>query len=97
MYIVSIYRSYLNLKERCTLIGFCNSTFINRNQNLETKQEYQLQVGHLRDWVSLAIAKKPVQVGTIQGFKLVDSSGVDLVVHDDTTTWLFANELELVH
>jgi hypothetical protein len=42
--------------------------------------------------------KKLGQVGTIEGFKMTDSSGVGVVVkfEDNFATWFFEDELKLV-
>jgi len=57
----------------------------------------KVKVYRLRDRVSAAIAGKLGQVGVVKGFKMVDGSGVGLVVEfaDKTSTWFFEDELKL--
>ena len=56
----------------------------------------KVRVRRLRDRVSQEIIKKLGQSGTIREFKLVDGSGVGLLVQfeDNTGTWFFEDELE---
>ena len=58
----------------------------------------QVKVFRLRDRVSPPIAKRLGQVGTIQGFKLLDGSNVGIVVQfeDNFATWFFEDELKAV-
>ena len=58
----------------------------------------KVKVVRLRDRVSPPVVKKLGQVGTIQGFKMTDSSGVGVVVkfEDNFATWFFEDELKLV-
>ena len=58
----------------------------------------KVKVVRLRDRVSPPVVKKLGQVGTIEGFKMTDSSGVGVVVkfEDNFTTWFFEDELKLV-
>lgn len=56
----------------------------------------KVRVRRLRDRAPEAVIKKLGQYGVIQGFKMVDGSGVGLVVQfdDKTSTWFFEDELE---
>ena len=56
----------------------------------------KVRVRRLRDRVSQEIIKKLGQSGTIREFKLVDGSGVGMLVQfeDNTGTWFFEDELE---
>lgn len=58
----------------------------------------KVKVVRLRDRVSPPVVKKLGQVGTIEGFKMTDSSGVGVVVkfEDNFATWFFEDELKLV-
>ncbi|MBD0314989.1 MAG: DUF2862 domain-containing protein [Microcoleus sp. T3-bin5] len=58
----------------------------------------KVKIVRLRDRVSPPVVKKLGQVGTIEGFKMTDSSGVGVVVkfEDNFTTWFFEDELKLV-
>ncbi len=58
----------------------------------------KVKVYRLRDRVSAPIAKRLGQVGTIEGFKMTDASGVGIVVKfdDNFTTWFFEDELKVV-
>lgn len=54
-----------------------------------------VKVCRLRDRVSAEIAQRLGQVGTIQEYKMVDGSGVGVVVEfdDKFSTWFFEDEL----
>jgi hypothetical protein len=56
----------------------------------------QVKVYRLRDRVSPPIVKRLGQVGTIQGFKMLDGSNVGIVVQfeDKLATWFFEDELK---
>ena len=56
----------------------------------------KVKVVRLRDRVSGEIASKLGQVGIIKNYKMVDGSGVGLVVEftDKSSTWFFADELK---
>jgi hypothetical protein len=58
----------------------------------------KVKVVRLRDRVSPPVVKKLGQVGTIEGFKMTDSSGVGVVVkfEDNFATWFFEDELKVV-
>ena len=58
----------------------------------------QVKVFRLRDRVSPPIIKRLGQVGTIQGFKLLDGSNLGIVVQfeDKFATWFFEDELKTV-
>jgi hypothetical protein len=58
----------------------------------------RVKVYRLRDRVSRPIAKRLGQVGTVQAFKMTDSSGVGVVVkfEDNFSTWFFEDELKVV-
>lgn len=58
----------------------------------------QVKVFRLRDRVSPPIIKRLGQVGTIQGFKMLDGSNVGIVVQfeDKFATWFFEDELKTV-
>lgn len=55
----------------------------------------QVKVCRLRDRVSPPIIKRLGQVGTVQGFKMLDGSNVGIVVQfeDNFVTWFFEDEL----
>lgn len=55
----------------------------------------QVKVCRLRDRVSPPIIKRLGQVGTVQGFKMLDGSNVGIVVQfeDNFATWFFEDEL----
>ena len=55
----------------------------------------QVKVCRLRDRVSPPIIKRLGQVGTVQGFKMLDGSNVGIVVQfeDNYATWFFEDEL----
>lgn len=57
----------------------------------------RVKVRRLRDRVSPMIIKRLGQVGTIQDFRMVDGSGVGLLVKfdDQFATWFFEDELVL--
>ncbi len=58
----------------------------------------KVKVYRLRDRVSPPIVKRLGQVGTIEGYKMTDASGVGIVVkfEDNFATWFFEDELKLV-
>ncbi|MEC4813746.1 MAG: DUF2862 domain-containing protein [Scytonema sp. PMC 1069.18] len=58
----------------------------------------KVKVFRLRDRVSAPIVKRLGQVGTIQGFRMTDGSGVGVVVKfdDNFTTWFFEDELKVM-
>lgn len=58
----------------------------------------QVKVCRLRDRVSAPIIKRLGQVGTIQGFKLLDGNNLGIVVQfeDKFATWFFEDELRAV-
>lgn len=55
----------------------------------------QVKVCRLRDRVSPLVIKRLGEVGTIQGFKMLDGSNVGIVVkfEDQFATWFFEDEL----
>jgi hypothetical protein len=56
----------------------------------------KVRVRRLRDRVSQDVAKRLGQIGIIQDYKMVDGSGVGMLVQfdDKTATWFFEDELE---
>ncbi|MEM9922239.1 MAG: DUF2862 domain-containing protein [Cyanobacteria bacterium P01_D01_bin.50] len=59
----------------------------------------QVKVVALRDRLSSGVTSKKLgKVGTIKDFKMTDGSGVGLVVKfdDNSATWFFEDELEVV-
>ncbi len=56
----------------------------------------KVKVYRLRDRVSPAIVNKLGIVGTIQGYRMTDGSGVGVVVQfeDNSATWFFEDELK---
>lgn len=56
----------------------------------------KVQVRRLRDRVSPAIINKLGQYGTIRDFRMVDGSGVGVLVQfeDKFATWFFEDEIE---
>lgn len=58
----------------------------------------KVKVLRLRDRVAGEIGNKVGQIGVVQGYKMTDGSGVGAVVQfdDKTTTWFFADELQVV-
>ena len=58
----------------------------------------KVRVCRIRDRVSDEVAAKLGQVGTIQGFKMTDGSGVGAEVSfdDSSSTWFFDDEIEVV-
>lgn len=56
----------------------------------------KVRVFRLRDRVSKEIVQKLGQIGTIKDYKMVDGSGVGLLVQfdDKTATWFFEDEVE---
>ncbi|NJL91531.1 MAG: DUF2862 domain-containing protein [Coleofasciculaceae cyanobacterium SM2_1_6] len=57
----------------------------------------KVKVCRLRDRVPAEVVGKLGQIGIITGYKMVDGSGVGLVVefNDKTATWFFDDELKL--
>lgn len=57
----------------------------------------KVRVSRLRDRSSQAVISHLGQVGTIQGYKMTDGSGVGVVVQfdDNFSTWFFEDELDL--
>lgn len=55
----------------------------------------KVKVRRLRDRVSQDLAARLGQVGVVRQFKMVDGSGVGVVVQfgDDFSTWFFEDEL----
>ncbi|MCM1982434.1 cytochrome b6f subunit PetP [Lyngbya confervoides] len=58
----------------------------------------KVRVCRIRDRVSEDVAEKLGQVGTILGYKMTDGSGVGAEVGfgDNSSTWFFEDELEVV-
>lgn len=58
----------------------------------------KVRVRRLRDRSSATVIKRLGQTGIIQAFKMVDGSGVGVVVQfdDKFSTWFFEDELELL-
>jgi hypothetical protein len=58
----------------------------------------KVKIVRLRDRVSAPVVKRLGQVGTIEGYKMTDSSGVGVVVkfEDNFATWFFEDELKLM-
>lgn len=58
----------------------------------------KVKVVRLRDRVSPPVVKKLGKVGTIEGYKMTDASGVGIVVRfdDNFATWFFEDELTKV-
>jgi len=58
----------------------------------------RVKVRRLRDRVSDQIIEKLGKVGTVQSFKMVDGSGVGMLVQFDDAfaTWFFEDELQAV-
>jgi hypothetical protein len=56
----------------------------------------KVRVRRLRDRVSQDVAKRLGQIGIVQDYKMVDGSGVGMLVQfdDKTATWFFEDELE---
>jgi hypothetical protein len=56
----------------------------------------KVRVRRLRDRVSSEVASMLGKYGVIRDFRMVDGSGVGLLVQfdDKTTTWFFEDELE---
>lgn len=56
----------------------------------------KVRVQRLRDRTSQAVIKRLGRTGVIKEFKMVDGSGVGIVVKfdDGFTTWFFEDELE---
>jgi len=58
----------------------------------------KVRIRRLRDRAPQPVIDKLGQMGVIQGFKMVDGSGVGVLVEfdDKFTTWFFEDEVELV-
>jgi hypothetical protein len=58
----------------------------------------KVQVRRFRDRVSESVAKRLGQIGVIQDFKMTDGSGIGVLVQfeDQSATWFFADEVEVV-
>ncbi|NEP16320.1 MAG: DUF2862 domain-containing protein, partial [Leptolyngbya sp. SIO4C1] len=58
----------------------------------------QVKICRLRDRVSTDVAGRLGQVGVIKKYKMVDGSGVGVVVEfpDSYSTWFFEDELKQV-
>ncbi len=58
----------------------------------------KVKVLRLRDLVLGKTSEKVGEVGTVTEYKMTDGSGVGVVVKfdDDTATWFFEDELEVV-
>ncbi|WP_226579637.1 cytochrome b6f subunit PetP [Microseira wollei] len=58
----------------------------------------KVRVRRLRDRSSAEVVKRLGQTGIIQAFKMVDASGVGVVVQfdDKFSTWFFEDEIELL-
>ncbi len=58
----------------------------------------KVRVCRIRDRVSDDIARKLGQIGTVQGYKMTDGSGIGAQVQfeDKSKTWFFEDELEAV-
>lgn len=56
----------------------------------------KVKVTRLRDRVNSGVAGRLGQVGVVEQFKMVDGSGVGVVVKfdDDYVTWFFEDELK---
>ena len=56
----------------------------------------KVRVGRLRDSASRDVIQHLGKVGTIQGYKMTDGSGVGFVVKfdDNFSTWFFEDELD---
>lgn len=56
----------------------------------------KVRVCRIRDRVIKTIGNKLGQVGTVQGFRATDGSGIGVIVafEDKTATWFFADEVE---
>jgi hypothetical protein len=56
----------------------------------------KVKVVRVRDWVSDNVAKRLGQEGTVTQFKMVDGSGVGVVVEfaDQFSSWFFEDELK---
>jgi Protein of unknown function (DUF2862) len=63
---------------------------------MEIGQKVRLR--RLRDRSSAEVVKRLGQTGIIQAFKMVDGSGVGVVVQfdDKFSTWFFEDEIELL-
>jgi hypothetical protein len=58
----------------------------------------KVRVRRLRDRVPDILVKKLGQVGTIRDYKITDGSGVGVLVQfdDQTATWFFEDEVEIL-
>ncbi|MEM6519746.1 MAG: cytochrome b6f subunit family protein [Cyanobacteria bacterium P01_D01_bin.71] len=58
----------------------------------------KVKVSRLRDRVSQDVVNRLGTAGVVRNFKMVDGSGVGVVVEfdDDFSTWFFEDELSLV-
>lgn len=56
----------------------------------------KVRVGRLRDRSSQDVMQHLGKVGTVQGYKMTDGSGVGFVVKfdDNFSTWFFEDELD---
>ena len=59
----------------------------------------KVKVCRLRDRVSQDIVGKLGKVGTVKDFKMTDGSGVGVIVQfdDNSATWFFEDELQVVN
>jgi Protein of unknown function (DUF2862) len=59
----------------------------------------KVRVSRLRDRTSPDVVNRLGQTGTIQAYKMVDGSGVGVVVQfdDKFSTWFFEDELDRVN
>lgn len=73
-------------------------SFVDRIKLAGMEIGQKVKVYRLRDRVSPPIVKRLGQVGTIEGYKMTDASGVGIVVkfEDNFATWFFEDELKLV-
>ncbi|MDG2989747.1 DUF2862 domain-containing protein [Candidatus Synechococcus calcipolaris G9] len=58
----------------------------------------KVRVCRIRDRVAQDVIKKLGKVGEIKGYKMTDGSAIGLVVtfDDQSSTWFFEDEIELV-
>jgi Protein of unknown function (DUF2862) len=59
----------------------------------------KVKVCRLRDRVSQGIVSKLGKIGTVKDFKMTDGSGVGVIVQfdDNSATWFFEDELQVVN
>ncbi|MCP2731372.1 cytochrome b6f subunit PetP [Limnofasciculus baicalensis] len=59
----------------------------------------KVKVCRLRDRVSGDIVGKLGKIGTVKDFKMTDGSGVGVIVQfdDNSATWFFEDELQVVN